>query len=468
MFIHIAKKASFTSALQAKYTNSIVFIKDTQEIWTHGTFYAIPDTYKAKITNLQTAIEALQAIHAFTTISDGANTAAATSTAKTIKFTGSGVTTVTVGQDGVTIDTPADTLVEGTTNGTIKFNGTDVPVKGLGDAAYQTKKYFDDAIAAAKKAGNDAQVAADAKVASVTAAANTAIAVAGTDTAPTIGLKIANTQGNVTLSRTADGLKANTSFPVTGVKANDKVLSMTGTTVGSTLGLTYDSTDKTIKLTGIGGSAIASIDASDFIKDGMVDNVEFAEATKTLTITFNTASGKEAINVNLSKLVDTYNGANLKLTADSGFAKDTVLDLAINTLKTDIANAAAAGVTKFGGKTGEITVKGGQTDNGAVNLEMANNELKASVVGLGSAAYTNSANYATAVQGSKADTAVQTVREANPGTYISVAAAKSGTTINLTPSVTVQAVATAGSNKGLAEASDVKAYADNLFAWEEL
>ena len=99
MFVHIAKKASFTSALQAKYTNSIVFIKDTQEIWTHGTFYAIPDTYKDKITDLQTAVEALQAIHAFTTISDGVHTAAATPTAKTIKFTGSGVTTVTVGQD---------------------------------------------------------------------------------------------------------------------------------------------------------------------------------------------------------------------------------------------------------------------------------------------------------------------------------------------------------------------------------
>lgn len=476
MFVHIAKKASFTSALQTKYTNSIVFIKDTQEIWTHGTFYAIPDTYKDKIIDLQTAIRALQAIHPFTTISDGVNTAAATPTAKTIKFTGSGVTTVTVSQDGVTIDTPADTLVEGTANGTIKFNGTDVAVKGLGDAAYQTKKSFDDAIAAAKKAGDDAQVAADAaqdtadaKVASVTATANTAITVAGTATAPTVGLKIANTQGNVTLSQTADGLKANTSFPVTGVKADDKVLSMTGTTVGSTLGLTYDSTHKAIKLTGIGGSEIASIDASEFIKDGMVDNVEFTEATKILTITFNTASGKEAIDVDLSALVDAYNGANLKLTAASGFAKDTVLDLAINTLQTDITKiAAAAGVTKFGGKTGEITVKGGQTANGAVNLEMADNELKASVVGLGSAAYTASTAYATAAQGGKADTAIQTVREANTGTYISVAAAKSGTTINLTPSVTIQTVATAGSSKGLAEASDVKAYADNLFAWEEL
>ncbi len=475
IFVHIAKKASFTSALQTKYTNSIVFIKDTQEIWTHGTFYAIPDTYKDKITNLQTAVEALQAIYSFTTISDGTNTAAATATAKTIKFTGNGATTVTVNQDGVTIDTPADTLTTGTANGTVKFNSTDVAVKGLGDAAYQTKKYFDDAIAAAKEAGDNAQAAADtaqntadAKVASVTATANTAITVAGTATAPTVGLKITNTQGNVTLSQTADGLKASTSFPVTGINTDDKVLSMTGTTVGATLGLSYDSTVKAIKLTGIGGAEIASIDASEFIKDGMVDNVSFAEATKTLTITFNTTSGKEAINVDLSALVDTYTGANLKLTAASGFATNTILDTAIKSLKTDVSNAATAGVTKFGGKTGEITVKGGQITDGAINLEMTNNELKASIVGLGSAAYTDSTDYATAAQGGKADTAIQTVRASNTGDYISVSAAKSGTTINLTPSVTIQAVATAGSNKGLAEASDVKAYADSLFAWEEL
>ena len=53
MFVHVAKKSTFTSELQEQYTNSIVFIKDTQEIYTHGTFYAIPDSYKGKITSLE-------------------------------------------------------------------------------------------------------------------------------------------------------------------------------------------------------------------------------------------------------------------------------------------------------------------------------------------------------------------------------------------------------------------------------
>lgn len=44
-------------------------------------------------------------------------------------------------------------------------------------------------------------------------------------------------------------------------------------------------------------------------------------------------------------------------------------------------------VSKFGGKTGEITVKGDGTTNGDVNLTMNNNQLEASIVGLGSAAF---------------------------------------------------------------------------------
>lgn len=65
-------------------------------------------------------------------------------------------------------------------------------------------------------------------------------------------------------------------------------------------------------------------------------------------------------------------------------------------------------------------------------------------------------DYATAAQGTKADTAIQTVRAANTGTNISIAAAKSGTTINLTPSLTTSTVTSGGA--GLVIASDVKSY----------
>lgn len=82
----------------------------------------------------------------------------------------------------ITIPEKVYTLVTGTANGTVKFNGEDVAVKGLGSAAYtdstaydangaaqtaedNAKVYADGkdaAIAAAKKAGTDAQGAVDA------------------------------------------------------------------------------------------------------------------------------------------------------------------------------------------------------------------------------------------------------------------------------------------------------------------
>lgn len=65
-------------------------------------------------------------------------------------------------------------------------------------------------------------------------------------------------------------------------------------------------------------------------------------------------------------------------------------------------------------------------------------------------------DYATAEQGTKADSAVQSVRAENAGTNISISAAKSGTTINLTPSLTTSTVTSGGS--GLVIASDVKSY----------
>lgn len=81
-------------------------------------------------------------------------------------------------QDTITIpDETVHTLVEGTTNGTVKFDGADVAVHGLGSAAYVDTDAFDaagskdEAIAAAKSAGDNAQTAVDAlsgKVGTVT------------------------------------------------------------------------------------------------------------------------------------------------------------------------------------------------------------------------------------------------------------------------------------------------------------
>ena len=79
------------------------------------------------------------------------------------------------------------------------------------------------------------------------------------------------------------------------------------------------------------------------------------------------------------------------------------------TLVEAISAAAGSGVTSFGTKTGAIIVRGDLTGNGDVNLTMNGNKLQASIVGLGNAAFTDTAAYATSTQGGYADTAIQGV-----------------------------------------------------------
>lgn len=79
------------------------------------------------------------------------------------------------------------------------------------------------------------------------------------------------------------------------------------------LGISYDSVSKKIYFAG-GNNTSAEIDASDFIKDGMLDNAEYVASAHTIVLTFNTDSGtggtaKTALSVDVGDLVDTYTAA---------------------------------------------------------------------------------------------------------------------------------------------------------------
>ena len=150
-------------------------------------------------------------------------------------------------------------------------------------------------------------------------------------------------------------------------------------------------------------------------------------------------------------------GADILVGGDGTYGEDD-LQTAIEAMDSRITSAAASGVRSFGGQTGAITVDTANTTNGQVKFSMSSKQLKGSVNGLKSAAYTESSAYATAAQGTKADTAIQAVN-GTAANYIT--ASKNSTTV--TVSSTIQAVASASSSaRGLAEASDVKAYADSL------
>lgn len=391
---------------------------------------------------------------------------------------------------------------------------------------------------------------------------------------------------------------------VTGVASEDKILKLSGGTLSSELSLSYSTETKKIILSGQDSVEIASIDATQFVKDGMVQNVSFDPETKVLTIAFNTDAGIENIEVDLASLVDAYTAgsgitisknvisvdtsiiatkqsvtdidtklgsgfssestvsqqlAAVKTTAeaattvsevdnqidvklaeltvadkDSGFvrsvtqtnglievtklpiletdipnlsiskinnlqselnnkvpttrkvnglslnqditlkgsdialtgyekgtesssivATDTI-NKAISKLENKIDVAASTGVQSIGGAVGVITLRNGQAATSpAVNLTIAEKELRADVIGV-----------ATTAQGNKADTALQSVTASGSNYLTLTANSKSGTTQNLTGSITIQSITTASSEQnGLVEANDVKEYVTSMFQW---
>lgn len=154
-------------------------------------------------------------------------------------------------------------------------------------------------------------------------------------------------------------------------------------------------------------------------------------------------------------------GADILVGGDGTYSESD-LQAAIEAIDGRITSAASS-VQSFGGQTGAITVDTANTTNGQVKFSMSSKQLKGTVNGLKSAAYTESSAYATSAQGTKADSAIQIVN-GTASNYITTS--KSGTTVTVTSML--QAVASASSSaKGLAEASDVKAYADGLMTWVE-
>ena len=233
-----------------------------------------------------------------------------------------------------------------------------------------------------------------------------------------VALKIAETQGNVTLAQSAAGLTANVVIPdakVTGVKDDDPVLSLIDNKLSATLGLSYDSENKKIKLTGINKAEVTSIDATNFIKDGMLKSASFTgtagergQHKNCIKLVFNSDGPADPIYIDVSSLVDTYTakaGSGLTLN-DHEFGIDTSV----------IATAQSV---------------------------------------------TNVLNAVSSLSGN----AVQSASAAAESNYVKATVSKNGTALTVGATATVQPIATASAEtsapkKGLAEASDVKTYVD--------
>lgn len=149
----------------------------------------------------------------------------------------------------------------------------------------------------------------------VAAATNKGIEIGGSNQTAIVGIKLDPTQGNVTLSLGANGLKAEDTTALRDVTGQN-FIKKNGTNVEGHLNLTYNTETKKINLEGFDSSVIASIDATAFIKDGMINTVELVTNPEShspgtyLVITFNTDAGKDAIYLDVSSLIDVYEGHN--------------------------------------------------------------------------------------------------------------------------------------------------------------
>ena len=223
----------------------------------------------------------------------------------------------------------------------------------------------------------------------------------------------------------------------------------------------YDSTNKKIKLVAGADASKMEIPTDDFIKDGMISSVAISEDGKNLVITWNSDAGKDVTNIPLTELVDIMTGvdgttitvnvsADDKISAEvkTGSLKDghiasdaaiaksklatdvqTSLGKADTAVQTGTIDDAAGTLTGFGllgliqskkdkqtavanqNLTGAEVISGvAQSEHGVISVStrtMTPADIGAQPAG----------NYATAEQGSKADTALQAAdKEALIGT----------------------------------------------------
>ena len=114
----------------------------------------------------------------------------------------------------------------------------------------------------------------------------------------------------------------------------------------SKIGLKYDSTEKKIYIGAEGVTGYgSSIDASDFIKDGMISSVSYDKNTHKLTITWNTSAGHDETVIDLSGLVDVYTpGTGLSSTkSDDGTQFYIDENVVVKKNKTDISSNITLG-----------------------------------------------------------------------------------------------------------------------------
>jgi hypothetical protein len=116
------------------------------------------------------------------------------------------------------------------------------------------------------------------------------------------------------------------------INSEEKVLSTSESGVGTTLALSAGwnelKTNYCLRLLGKDNAVVSDIDASDFVKDGMLDSVELSSKETAggtehyMVFTWNTDSGKKNLNVEISKFMNIYTASDGVKKEDNNFSTD--------------------------------------------------------------------------------------------------------------------------------------------------
>ena len=157
--------------------------------------------------------------------------------------------------------------------------------------------------------------------------------------------------------------------PVQGVADGDKIISLDGDKLKSTLILSYvaatENETAQLRLQGINGEVVSSIDATAFVKDGILSGAklegpaEGESGEKYLVLSFNTEAGKEDIRLDVSELLDYY-------VAGDGLNLDgNVFSIKVDETSNDYLQVTTAGISVSQSLLNKITTSSNNALNAA-------------------------------------------------------------------------------------------------------
>ena len=145
----------------------------------------------------------------------------------------------------------------------------------------------------------------------------------------------------------------------------------------------YDSDSHNIYLKNGDGDILSTIDASDFIVDGMVESVTIEDGY--LIISFNTASGKEDIEIPISDIFDASNyytkeecNSTFLTSADlNGYALSSEIPTKLSELNNDVGYITSASLPAVNNAT--LTIKKNGDDSGTTFTANASSDVTANL-----------------------------------------------------------------------------------------